>query len=88
MSIKETGVPDDDDDGNSDKTSGAKAKANEPSTSLGRPGRKNVIKRLPTANFQEYRRVEEQEGRLGTVAAGSWSKMAIVRINRRSSKAR
>eukprot|EP00903_Cladosiphon_okamuranus_P016206 g14954.t1 len=47
-----------------------------------------VIKRLGTDNFHRFRKVEAEEGRVGVIAAGSWSKMAIVRISRRASKAR
>ncbi|CAM9569749.1 unnamed protein product [Ectocarpus fasciculatus] len=54
----------------------------------GGPNRKAVIKRLSTTNFQEFRKAEAKEGRLGSVRAGSWSKMAIVKVNRRGSKER
>lgn len=54
----------------------------------GGPNRKAVIKRRSTTNFQEFRKAEAKEGRLGSVRAGSWSKMAIVKVNRRGSKER
>lgn len=80
MSIDETGSP--------EKEATAKPKAKEPCDPPGQNDRKTVIKRLGTASFEKFRRVEEEEGRVGTVVPGSWSKMAIVRINRRKPKAR
>lgn len=49
---------------------------------------RTVIKRLGTIDFHQFRKVEAEAGRVGVVAAGSWSKMAIVRIKRKTSKAR
>ena len=48
--------------------------------------RKNmVIKRLPTFEFQEFRKNEMDAGRLGELTGGGeWDKMAIMKINRRS----
>ncbi|CAM9748110.1 unnamed protein product, partial [Ectocarpus fasciculatus] len=55
---------------------------------VGGRNRREVIRRLSTTTFKEYRKAEAEEGRLETVQAGSWSKMAIVKVNRRTSKAR
>ena len=44
-----------------------------------------VIKRLPTFEFQEFRKNEMDAGRLGELTGGGeWDKMAIMKINRRS----
>ncbi|CAM9650194.1 unnamed protein product [Ascophyllum nodosum] len=44
-----------------------------------------VIKRLPTFEFQEFRKNEVDAGRLGELTGGGeWDKMAIIKINRRS----
>ncbi|CAM9174985.1 unnamed protein product [Ectocarpus sp. 4 AP-2014] len=60
----------------------------ETGSDVGGPNRREVIRRLSTKKFKEYRKAEAEEGRLETIEAGSWSKMAIVKVNRRTSKAR
>ncbi|CAN0302663.1 unnamed protein product [Ectocarpus sp. 12 AP-2014] len=49
---------------------------------------KAVIKRLNTTAFKEYRKADAENGGLATIQAGSWSKMAIVKVIRRTSKAK
>ena len=48
--------------------------------------RKNmIIKRLPTLEFQEFRKNEVDAGRLKNLTGGGeWDKMAIIKIHRRS----
>ncbi|CBN79562.1 hypothetical protein Esi_0011_0129 [Ectocarpus siliculosus] len=55
---------------------------------VGGANRKAVIKRLNTTAFKEYRKADAEKGQLATIQAGSWSKMAIVKVNRRTSKAK
>ncbi|CAM9533486.1 unnamed protein product [Ectocarpus sp. 6 AP-2014] len=47
---------------------------------------KIAIRRLGTREFHAFRKVESAEGRVGPVTTKSWSKMAIVRLNRRTSQ--
>ncbi|CAN0216584.1 unnamed protein product, partial [Ectocarpus sp. 6 AP-2014] len=54
----------------------------------GGANRKAVIKRLNTTAFKEYRKADAEKGQLATIQAGSWSKMAIVKVNRRTFKAK
>lgn len=48
--------------------------------------RKVCIKRLGTAKFEELRKMETGEGKGEMSGAGAWSKMAIVRVNRRETE--
>ncbi|CAM9357147.1 unnamed protein product [Ascophyllum nodosum] len=44
-----------------------------------------VIKRLPTLEFQEFRKNEMDSGSLGKImGGGEWDKMAIIKIHRRT----
>lgn len=49
---------------------------------------RTFIKRLSIASFQQFRKAEAEQGRVGVLAPGSWSKMAVVRISRNESRAR
>lgn len=49
------------------------------------PTKKKIfIRRLGTREFHAFRKVESAQGRVGPVTTRPWSKMAIVRVNRRT----
>ncbi|CAM9524628.1 unnamed protein product, partial [Pylaiella littoralis] len=49
-------------------------------------GSKMFVKRLGTAYFQEFRKMGTDQGRGEMAAAGTWSKMAIVRVHRKGTE--